>query len=89
MVQRAVEELRRLPALDRAAVNRIAAAAAAARLSPADDPIAMSTASRNSLRRTLWRNACRASSTVARNCAASRADIHRSRRSAETTRPRT
>lgn len=40
MVQRAVDELKRLPALDQAAVRRITAAAAAARLTPADDPIA-------------------------------------------------
>jgi len=46
MLQRAVEELKRLPALDRAAVSRISAAAAAARLTPADDPIAMSPKSR-------------------------------------------
>jgi len=43
MMQRAVEELKRLPALDRAAVERITAAAAAARLSPADDPVARPT----------------------------------------------
>lgn len=41
MVQRAVDELKRLPALDHAAVRRITAAAAAARLTPADDPAAM------------------------------------------------
>jgi Carbohydrate-binding module 48 (Isoamylase N-terminal domain) len=41
MVQRAVDELRRLPALDHAAVRRITAAAATARLTPADDPVAM------------------------------------------------
>jgi hypothetical protein len=53
MVQRAVEELKRLPALDQAAVRRITAAAAAARLTPADDPIAMPSRARNRLWTTL------------------------------------
>lgn len=39
LVQRAVDELRRLPPLDEAAVRRIAGAAAAARLVSADDPV--------------------------------------------------
>src|SRR5262249_44389443 len=39
IVQRAVDELRRLPALDHAAVRRIATAAAQARLTPADDDV--------------------------------------------------
>jgi hypothetical protein len=37
LVQRAVDELRRLPPLNAAAVSRIAGAAAAARLTPAED----------------------------------------------------
>jgi predicted carbohydrate-binding protein with CBM48 len=37
LVQRAVDELRRLPAFDQTAVQRIATAAAEARLTPADD----------------------------------------------------
>ncbi|MGH7616516.1 MAG: hypothetical protein ACREPM_04750, partial [Gemmatimonadaceae bacterium] len=41
LVQRAVDELRRLPPLDRAAVRRIAGVAAAARLSPAGDDLAI------------------------------------------------
>jgi hypothetical protein len=39
LVQRAVEELRQLPPLNQAAVRRIADAAAAARLAPADDDL--------------------------------------------------
>jgi hypothetical protein len=39
LVQRAVEELRQLPPLNEAAVRRIADAAAAARLAPADDDL--------------------------------------------------
>jgi hypothetical protein len=39
LVQRAVEELRHLPPLNHAAVRRIADAAAAARLAPADDDL--------------------------------------------------
>lgn len=39
VVQRAVDELRRLPPVDQTAVRRIAAAAAAARLAPADDSV--------------------------------------------------
>ena len=46
VVQRAVDELRRLPALDASAVRRIADAAAAARLTPADDPLVMPSRSR-------------------------------------------
>jgi hypothetical protein len=46
IVQRAVDELRRLPALDHDAVRRITGAAAAARLSPADDPVTMPARSR-------------------------------------------
>jgi predicted carbohydrate-binding protein with CBM48 len=42
VVHRAVEELRRLPALDQAAVQRVAAAAAAARLTPADEDVSVS-----------------------------------------------
>lgn len=41
VVQRAVDELRRLPPMDHAAVERIAAAAAAARLTPADPVVEM------------------------------------------------
>jgi hypothetical protein len=41
IVQRAVDELRRLPALDHEAVRRIATAAAQARLTPADDEVAV------------------------------------------------
>ncbi len=50
MVQRAVEELKRLPAFDPAVVRRITAAAAAARLTPADDP----TAARSRPRSRVW-----------------------------------
>jgi hypothetical protein len=39
LVQRAVDELRRLPAIDQVAVQRIAAAAAASRLAPGDDDL--------------------------------------------------
>jgi hypothetical protein len=46
VIQRAVDELRRLPALDASAVRRIADAAATARLSPADDPLAVRSRSR-------------------------------------------
>jgi predicted carbohydrate-binding protein with CBM48 len=41
LVQRAVEELRRLPTLDRVAVARIATAAAAARLASAEDDLVL------------------------------------------------
>ena len=39
LVQRAVDELRRLPAIDQVAVQRIAAAAAASRRAPGDDDL--------------------------------------------------
>jgi hypothetical protein len=39
VVRRAVEELRQLPPLDRDAVRRVVAAAAAARVTPADEPL--------------------------------------------------
>jgi hypothetical protein len=39
VVQRAVDELRRLPPIDQGAIRRISTAAAAARLSPADEPV--------------------------------------------------
>jgi hypothetical protein len=39
MLQRAIDELRQLPPLDREAVRRVVGAAAAARLSPADEPV--------------------------------------------------
>jgi hypothetical protein len=39
LVNRAVEELRRLPALDRGGVQRIVSAAAQARVTPADEPM--------------------------------------------------
>jgi len=39
MLQRAIDELRQLPPLDRDAVRRVVAAAAAARLNAADEPV--------------------------------------------------
>jgi hypothetical protein len=39
MLDRAIEELRRLPPVDPAAIRRIVSAAAEARISPADDPV--------------------------------------------------
>ena len=39
VLQRAIDELRQLPPLDRDAVRRVVGAAAAARLSPADEPV--------------------------------------------------
>ena len=39
VLQRAIDELRQLPPLDRQAVGRVVSAAAAARLSPADEPV--------------------------------------------------
>lgn len=51
MMRRAIEELRQLPPVDRDAVRRVVAAAAAARLSPADEPVIV-TAPRRSIR--LW-----------------------------------
>jgi hypothetical protein len=42
LVRRAIDDLRRIPATDRTAVARIVAAAAAARVAPADDELATS-----------------------------------------------
>src|SRR5512140_3950525 len=39
MLRRAIDELRQLPPVDRDAVRRVVAAAAAARLSTADEPV--------------------------------------------------
>lgn len=39
VVRRAIEELRRLPPVDASAVRRVVAAAAAARVAPADEPV--------------------------------------------------
>jgi hypothetical protein len=46
MLQRAIDELRQLPPLDREAVGRVVGAAAAARLSPADEPVFVERAAR-------------------------------------------
>ena len=46
MLQRAIDELRQLPPLDREAVRRVVGAAAAARLSPADEPVFVERAAR-------------------------------------------
>ena len=46
MLQRAIDELRQLPPIDREAVRRVVGAAAAARLSPADDPVFVERAAR-------------------------------------------
>jgi hypothetical protein len=39
LVRRAIDELRQLPAVDASAVRRVVAAAAAARVAPADEPV--------------------------------------------------
>jgi len=46
MLQRAIDELRQLPPLDRDAVRKVVGAAAAARLSPADEPVFVERAAR-------------------------------------------
>ena len=46
VLQRAIDELRQLPPLDREAVSRVVGAAAAARLSPADEPVFVERAAR-------------------------------------------
>jgi hypothetical protein len=46
VLQRAIDELRQLPPLDRQAVGRVVGAAAAARLSPADEPVFVERAAR-------------------------------------------
>ena len=46
VLQRAIDELRQLPPLDRQAVGRVVSAAAAARLSPADEPVFVERAAR-------------------------------------------
>jgi hypothetical protein len=46
VLQRAIDELRQLPPLDRQAVGRAVGAAAAARLSPADEPVFVERAAR-------------------------------------------
>jgi predicted carbohydrate-binding protein with CBM48 len=46
VLQRAIDELRQLPPLDRDAVRRVVGAAAAARLSPADEPVFVEHATR-------------------------------------------
>jgi hypothetical protein len=46
MLQRAIDELRQLPPVDRDAVRRVVGAAAAARLSPADEPVFVERAAR-------------------------------------------
>jgi len=46
MLQRAIDELRQVPPLDREAVRRVVDAAAAARLSPADEPVFVERAAR-------------------------------------------
>ena len=46
MLQRAIDELRQLPPLDREAVSRVVGAAASARLSPADEPVFVERAAR-------------------------------------------
>lgn len=46
MLQRAIDELRQLPPLDREAVRRVVSAAAAARLNAADEPVFVERAAR-------------------------------------------
>jgi hypothetical protein len=67
IVQRAVDELKRLPALDQAAVRRIAGAAAAARLTPADDPTVMSSRPRGRWLATLGLAAAALAGFIARD----------------------
>ena len=43
LVRRAIDELRQLPAVDAAAVRRVVAVAAAARVAPADEPVPLTT----------------------------------------------
>lgn len=44
LVRRAIDELRQLPAVDAAAVRRVVAVAAAARVAPADEPVPLTSA---------------------------------------------
>src|SRR5215207_5266754 len=50
MLRRAIEELRQLPPVDPEAVRRVVGAAAAARLTPADEPVFITPARGRSIR---------------------------------------